>query len=304
MTIKSMTGYGSGECLQYDRKFKVEIKSVNHRFSDVTIKMPRFLNPFEDQIRKRLAQDIQRGKVDVWVGFESFTKDDVSVSVNTALADAYMDALTRLAKQYFDGTISGTVGLELLAKNPDIITVDRFENTLSTEQTQHELFETLSGALTAALNQFNHMRKAEGDALCHDVLNNHEKLVLLVAEIKKRIPDAEAENANRLYERVRELCTKTNQQPDDGRMMTEIALLADKSCIEEEVTRLESHLSQLKAMLSEPDPVGRKLDFLVQELNREANTIGSKSSDIELNKLAVELKSIIEKIREQVQNIE
>jgi len=318
---KSMTGFGRGECIRYDRRFKVEIKAVNHRYNDITIKLPRFLNSFEDRIKKRLSRDITRGKVDVWVNFDSYTKKDVTVNINEAFADAYMDAMKILVARYFvhdhthsqsdlypvmtqAGQVPVQPGLELLARNPDIITFDKFDNAVSATDTQAEMWETLEEALENALAQFNAMRKAEGEALACDITEKSQRIKDLLVQLTARAPEAVEEHATKVRERVTEMLANLGHQLDEGRFLTEIALLADRSTVDEELTRLDSHMSQLATMLNESGAIGRKLDFLVQEMNREANTIGSKSTDIELSRLVVELKSEVEKIREQVQNIE
>jgi len=301
-----MTGFGRGECIRYDRRFKVEIKAVNHRYNDITIKLPRFLNPFEDRIKKRLSQDISRGKVDVWISFESFTKKDITVKINEAFADAYMDALKELGNRYFssDPNVPMQPGLELLARNPDIIAFDKFETAVNADDTQAEIWETLEEALEMALAQFNAMRKAEGDALARDISEKRTCIQELIAKLTTQAPIAVEEHAAKVRERITEMLANLGHQLDEGRFLTEVAILADRSTVDEELTRLDSHLAQMATMLKEPGQVGRKLDFLVQEMNREANTIGSKSSDVELSRLVVELKSEVEKIREQVQNIE
>jgi len=302
---KSMTGFGRGECIRYDRRFKVEIKSVNHRYNDITIKLPRFLNPFEDKIKKRLSSEIARGKVDVWITFESFTKKDVSVKINEAFADAYMDAMNTLVARYNLGeNIPSTSGLELLVRNSDIITFDKFETAVNSDSAQAEMLETLEEALELALTQFNGMRIAEGEALTKDILEKQKQITSLRIQLSDRAPLVVEEHAAKLRAKLTDALEKVGHQPDEGRFLTEVALLVDRSTIDEELIRLDSHLSQLATMLSEKNTVGRKLDFLVQEMNREVNTIGSKSSDVELSRLVVELKSEIEKIREQVQNIE
>jgi uncharacterized protein (TIGR00255 family) len=302
--LKSMTGFGRGETIRHDRRFKVEVKSVNHRFSDFTIKIPRFLNAFEDRIRRRLAKNIIRGKVDVWVGFESFRTSDLTIEINDVYADAYMSALKLLGGRYGLGEIPISSLFELLAKTPDIIVSDRYENALSSEFSKDEVWEGLSAALDVALEQYDDMRLNEGDALAKDIWEKHELSCALVAKIRERVPRAAEEHATRLKEKIGDITGKLGGKADEGRLLTEIALLADKADINEEMTRLESHFEQLAQMLRECGAMGRKMDFLMQELNREANTIGSKSADVNLTKFVVELKSLIEKIREQVQNIE
>ena len=302
---RSMTGFGRGECVRYDRRFKIEIKAVNHRYNDITIKLPRFLNPFEDRLKKRLSRDIARGKVDMWVNFESFTQKDIAVNINEAFADAYVNAMDTLVKRYNWGeSVPAQAGLEILSRNPDIIVSDRFETAFSAKDTQAQIWETLEAALENALVQFNTMRETEGAALVHDINDKSERINEIIIQLKNRAPIAVAEHAAKLKLRITEMLANLGHQLDESRFITEVALLADRSSIDEELTRLDSHLVQLATMLKEKDAIGRKLDFLIQELNREANTIGSKSTDIELAKLVVELKSEVEKIREQVQNIE
>ena len=312
---KSMTGFGRGECLRYDRLFKVEIKSVNHRYNDITIKLPRFLNSFEDKIRKRLSRDIMRGKVDCWINFESFAARDVTVNVNDAYADAYMEALKALDNRYFQKkspilfeTAPDSLLFELMAKNSDVFTFNKFDTALNDSDIQAQIWETLSDAVEAALAQHNTMREAEGDALCADVREKRVCIQTLITQLSARIPTALMEHSTKLRERINDMLENiikpAGHQIDEARFLTEVAILADRSTVDEELTRLDSHLKQLDSMLNEKTPIGRKLDFLVQELNREINTIGSKSTDVELARLVVELKSEVEKMREQVQNLE
>lgn len=314
----SMTGFGRGECTRYDRRFRVEIKAVNHRYGDYSIRLPRFLNAFEDRIRKRLAADIARGKVDVWVGFESFAERDVTVRVNWAFANAYANVLDEIRKAYgWSGTAAGkligenpgNIELELLARNPDIVSFEKFEAARGDDAVQNELQETLDAALDEALANFNAMRRAEGLALAADIREKAARIRELTAQIAARAPQAVEEHAQKLRERLNELLTRLDEsnapaEIAESRFLAEVAVLADRSAIDEELTRLQSHLTQLDDIMHEAAPVGRKLDFLVQELNREANTIGSKSNDTDLTKFVVELKSEVEKIREQVQNVE
>ena len=301
---KSMTGFGRGECVRHDRRFKIEMKSVNHRYSDVTIKLPRFLNPFEDRIRKRLAEDIVRGKVDVWVHFESFAQKDISINVNVSLADSYIEALAGLSSRYEFGKLQPELAMELLSRHPDIIMFDKFESTMNTETEQEDMWDALSEALEDALEQYNHMRNAEGQAMVEDIEGKCVQARQIVNEVAIRAPQALKEQASKYRDRIEEMLQKMQHKPDDSRIAAEMTILLDKGCISEEIARLQSHFAQLSVMLQENDAIGRKLDFLVQELNREANTIGSKSGDVEVTTLVVELKSLIEKMREQAQNIE
>ena len=301
---KSMTGYGRGESQGYDRRFKVEIKSVNHRYSDFTIKLPRSLNPFEDAIRKRLAVDITRGKVDVWVSFESFTARDVSVRINEPFADAYVVALKDLASRY-GWDVPPELGLELLARNPDIMPFEKLEITDKKDTIGKELSEVLFAALEEAVIQFNQMRLSEGIALSSDISGKLQNISQITEALAEEAPNVAREHGIKLRARLTDALSEADRSMiDESRLATEVALIVDKAGIDEEIARLKSHIRQLGDILEEPNPIGRKLDFLVQEMNREANTIGSKSADALLSKLVVELKSEIEKIREQVQNIE
>ena len=301
---RSMTGYGRGESIQIARKIKVEIKAVNHRFSDFVIKIPRFLNPFEDRIRKLLAENIARGKVDVWIQFESFAQNDASVNINTNLADSFIQALSGLSNRYEFGRLQGDIAMGFLARHPDIITLDKFGSTLDSEEEQEEIWEALGAAVTEAITSFNNMRTVEGQSMADDIENNRALAQDVVAEIARIAPAALKAQVARLRERLEESIAKLDRKIDDVRLVTEMAIITDKGCISEELARLKSHFGQISTILQEEEAVGRKLDFLVQELNREANTIGSKSGDVGITKLVVELKSLIEKMREQAQNIE
>ena len=291
--MRSMTGYGRGECILYNRKFIVEIKSVNHRYNDIVIKMPRAMIMYEDAVKKLLAGQIFRGKTDVYISFETFAKEDVKISVNDALADSYVDALTYIKERY---NMDEKIGLSLVSKFPDIISVDK-----SVDQDNDGIWECLSNAVKEALDNFTNMREAEGEALKKNIV---EKLIGILASVKKveeRAPQVSQDYRNRLLERLKDL---NELNVDEARILTEVTIFADKACIDEEITRLFSHIEQMHTILNEKAPVGRKLDFLVQEMNREVNTIGSKSNDIEITNIIVDLKSEIEKIREQIQNIE
>jgi len=294
--IRSMTGYGHGECFLHDRKITVEIKSVNHRYNELTIKQPRVLNVFEDPVRKKISREVFRGKTDVYINMETFSKDDICLNVNTPLADAYVEQIKALCGRY---DLPIALQSDTLLRIPDIFVV---EKNLNNEKAHDEIWETLENALTEALSGFIKMRSAEGAALYNDILNKRTNISALVNQVKLRAPYVASEYGEKLRQRL----TNAMNTPalDEARLITEITLLADKACIDEELTRLDSHISQLETILNNIEPNGRKLDFLVQEMNREVNTIASKSYDLEISKLAVELKSEVEKIREQVQNIE
>lgn len=293
--MKSMTGYGRGECIMYNRKFVVEIKAVNHRYNDITIKMPRTMLAFEDAIKKVITSKVFRGKIDVYVNFESFSEDDVNITVNDNLAKGYITALKGL-KDKFD--IEDNITLDLVAKFPDLVTVDR---GITSEEAGNEICECLMNAAKEAVDNFVAMRTKEGETLKNNILEKLETIFDSVNKINLRAPEVAKDYRKRLEDKLNEL---DEIQADESRILTEVLIFSDKACIDEEITRLYSHINQMKSIVTETVPVGRKLDFLIQEMNREVNTIGSKSNDLEITNIIVETKSEIEKIREQIQNIE
>lgn len=289
-----MTGYGRGENVKDGRKFTVEIRSVNHRYNDITIKMPRAMNYIEDIVKKKLTQQISRGKTDVYIFFETLSKDDINISLNEALVDAYIEKLSYIKQKY---DLKDDISLSLLMGIDDIVTVEK--NIIDKDI----IIETLMPAVDTALTEFIKLRQTEGMALKKDIIVKLENMINLVNQIKDRSPKVVIEYRDKLQARLNELLTGNNQI-DELRLITEITIFADRCSVDEEITRLLSHINQVKSILDEQEAVGRKLDFLVQEMNREANTIGSKSNDIEITQITVDLKSEIEKIREQIQNIE
>lgn len=294
--LRSMTGYGRGECTLYDRKVVVEIKSVNHRYGDITLKIPRLMNPLEEKLRKKISSHILRGKVDVYVSLEAFSKDDVAISLNEPLADAYVKVLQCIQSRY---NLQDSICTSLVAKFPDVVSVER---NVQNDQVLQQIWEALSTALDLALQKFITMRQTEGQALAEDIAARISCAKAGCSQLKERAPAVIEEYTSKLRKRMDELLG--NLQVDEGRLLTEVAVFADRTCIDEEITRLESHILQMLEVLQQPHAIGRKLDFLTQEMNREVNTIGSKSNDITLTRVVVDLKSEIEKIREQVQNIE
>lgn len=291
--IRSMTGYGRGENIKDNRKFTVEIKSVNHRYNDITIKLPRSMNYIEDIVRKRLMQQISRGKTDVYIFFETNSQDDIKICLNEILADEYVLQFTKLKQKY---KLKDDLSLSLLTTIPDLFTIDKeFVN-------KDIIIQTLMPALDNALDEFIKLREREGEALKKDILLKLENISNLVDNIKIRSPIMVLEFRDKLKAKVSELLD--NSEIDENRILTEVTIFSERCSVDEEVTRLSSHINQVKVILDEKEAVGRKLDFIVQEMNREANTIASKSNDIEITQLTIELKSEIEKIREQVQNIE
>ena len=301
--IRSMTGYGRGESMGYDWKCTVEIKALNHRYCDISVRIPPMMNPFEDNIRKILAKEIHRGKLEVYIRIDSFGQQPVKIEINASMADAYMKALHKLLERY---AVPDQATLAMLASYPDVFMVDK----TVTDELRSRIWTVLERAVREALKQFNEMRKREGDALYTDVLLKRSRLQELLKDIKLRLPETVKEYEKRLRDRIAEVIThlpeggRSLSDTDENRLLVELALYADRVCIDEEITRLESHLQQLDHIMAEEDAVGRKLDFLVQELHREANTIGSKTSDTTISRLIIDMKSEIEKIREQVQNVE
>ena len=293
--MKSMTGYGRGECTMYNRKFVVEIKAVNHRYNDITIKMPRTMLLFEDAIKKVIGAKVFRGKIDVYVNFESYSEDDVNITVNENLAKGYVAVLNDLKNKF---NIDDKITLDLVAKFPDLITVDK---GITSEEAGNEIYECLMNAVNEAVCGFVEMRTREGEALKANILEKLEIIHNSVDRINERAPEVAKDYRKRLEDKLKEL---DEIQADESRILTEVLIFSDKACIDEEITRLYSHIEQMKSIVMEEVPVGRKLDFLVQEMNREVNTIGSKSNDLEITNIIVDTKSEIEKVREQIQNIE
>lgn len=293
--MKSMTGYGRGECTMYERKFTVEIKAVNHRYNDITVKLPRAIMSFEDEIKKAISKKVFRGKLDVFVNFESFSQEDVNISVNEPLAKSYTETLRKLKS---DLQLEGDVTIEMVSKFPDVITVDK---NISNENTENEIRECLMKAVEDATDAFVAMREVEGETLKKNIIEKVAFVNDALQKIEERAPFVSKDYRARLEAKLADL---DEIQVDESRLLTEVMLFADKACIDEEITRLHSHISQMYSIVEESVPVGRKLDFLVQEMNRETNTIGSKSNDIQITNHVVDIKSEIEKIREQIQNIE
>ena len=291
--IKSMTGYGRGEATLHGRTITVELKSVNNRYLDCNIKMPRMYIFAEDAIKSRIQSGVTRGKVDVFISIDSSGADQSSVAVNKTVADGYYAALTQLRDTY---QLRDDISVSLLSRFPDVFLVEKPEEDLE------EVSADICAVLDAALMDFNAMRQREGERLEADIRGRAKTISALTTEVEKRSPQTVAEYRARLEAKMTEILA--NKQLDESRILTEAAIFADKVAVDEETVRLRSHLSQLDQMLTAGGAVGRKLDFLIQAFNREANTIGSKCSDIEIARYVVDIKAEIEKVREQVQNIE
>ncbi len=291
--IKSMTGFGRCELADESRKLTVEMKAVNHRYLDVSIKMPKKLNFFESAIRNLLKQYIQRGKVDVFITYEDYTENKLALHYNHELAGEYVDYIARMAEEFH---LENDLTAQRLARFPEVLTME--EQTLDEKQ----LWEFLEQAIKNAGEQLVASRIAEGENLKKDLLAKLEVMLELVDQIEARAPQIQEEYRAKLTAKVEELLTDVHI--DEGRLATEITIFADKICTDEELVRLRSHISGTMDTLTEGDSIGRKLDFIAQEMNREANTILSKANDLMVSNIAIELKTDIEKVREQIQNIE
>lgn len=291
--MKSMTGYGRACAEKNGRMITIEVRGVNHRYLDCTVKAPRQYGFLEEVLKKAATTRIARGKVEIYVSIEARTENEVTVRVNTALAGRYLTALRELGNLY---GLEDDITVMSLVKMADILSPERVEPNM--EQLSADVCEVFY----SACDGFNEMRVREGLRMAEDIYTRCARIEGMIGEIEKRSPERVQKYRERLLVRMREVLADTNI--DETRILTEAALYADKTAVDEETVRLRSHLHQMDQMLRDTQPIGRKLDFLVQELNREANTIGSKANDVEMAHLVVTLKSEIEKIREQVQNIE
>ena len=301
--IKSMTGYGRGEAAADGLTVTLELRAVNNRYLDTTVKMPRAYLFAEDAIKKAIQARVSRGKLDVFVNVAHTAGDDMTVTVNEPLAAAYKDALRLMADQLELGdalamgsTPNMMAQLYLIARFPDVLAVEK------KEEDPEAVKALLLTALDAALTDFNAMREREGEKLSQDVLSRCETIENLVGRVEERSPGIVADYRARLTAKLQEILGNT--QIDESRILTETAIYADKVAVDEETVRLRSHIAQLREMFAAGGAIGRKLDFLIQEFNREANTIGSKCNDVDTSKIVVDIKAEIEKIREQIQNIE
>ena len=291
--IKSMTGFGRAENLQGNRKFTVEIKAVNHRYFDVIIKMPKKLSFFESAIRTLLKTYMQRGKVDVFITYEDFTEENVSLKYNEAVAAQYLKYYRQMADTF---GLRDDISVSVLGRCPEVFTME--EQTVD----EKEIWAVLEVALKQACEQFVESRITEGERLKEDLFDKLDGMIRDVDAIEDRYPQIMTEYREKLTLKVEELLG--DAQMEEGRIAAEVILFADKICTDEETVRLRSHIESMREELLSGGSVGRKLDFLAQEMNREANTILSKANDLETSNRAINLKTEIEKVREQIQNIE
>lgn len=291
--IKSMTGYGRNEAILGGKKITCEIKSVNHRYSDYSVKVPRYYGFMEDRARKFVSEYISRGKVDVYIAVESFDETDREIMLNEGMAKTYLDALYKLRD---------TFGLK---DDISVMSVARYNEIFKTqklEEDEDELWNLVKEVFAPAVTQFIEMREREGERILQDLLNRIEYMKGLAKKIEARSEETVKEYYDRIYSKIKEVLEDRNI--DESRILTEAAIFADRVAVNEEMVRLESHFKEFYEIVNKNEPAGRKLDFLIQEINREINTTGSKANDIEIAKIVVELKGETEKLREQIQNIE
>ena len=291
--IKSMTGYGRAVETRNGREFTVEIRSVNNRYLDCTVKLPRALSFAEDAVKQAVKQSVSRGKVDVFVTMRAEGGLEAKVSLNTAMVEGYLAAMNRMAEEY---GIRNDISVSVIARMSDVFTIEKPE--VDEEALKADLLAVVAGALEG----YDRMRRTEGAALDADLRSRGETIEALVGQVEAGNGQTVIDYRTRLENKLREVLANT--AIDEGRILTEAAIFADKVAVDEETVRLRSHLKQMNSMLTAGGAVGRKLDFLLQEMNREANTIGSKCSDVNLARIVVDIKAELEKIREQTQNIE
>ena len=290
--IKSMTGYGQGKYTNDGRDYTVEIKAINHRYNDITIKMPRYLNFLEDTIRKYVSSSLNRGKIDVYISLKNMSDKGRDIKIDKCLAGMYINELRAVAAEY---NLPDDLTTTSIARMPDLFVVEN-------ENLEDLYWNELKNALDTALENINKARVSEGERLAKDIharLNKISEIIPIVEEASKKLLD---EYKTKLENRITEL--GANEIIDESRLGVEIVLFADKSSICEEITRLKSHIESFKEMITAEGPIGKKIDFLIQEMNRETNTIGSKANSLGITKYVIEMKNEIENIREQIQNIE
>ena len=291
--VKSMTGYGRARQTLHGRDITVEVRSVNNRYLDCTVKAPRTYIFAEDAVKSRVQKAVSRGKVDVFITIDATAADETVVAVNEPLARGYYEALTKIRDMF---SLEGELTAAVLAKFPDVLTVTKAEEDLES------VAGDICAVLDEALEAYNAMRAVEGVKLCEDIAGRVTTIETVVGKVEERSPQTVAAYREKLTARMQEVLQSTTI--DESRILTEAAIFADKIAVDEETVRLRSHIAQLRTMLKSDQPVGRKLDFLIQEVNRECNTIGSKCNDLTIAQDVVNMKAEVEKIREQVQNIE
>ncbi|HEY5537745.1 MAG TPA: YicC/YloC family endoribonuclease [Acetobacterium sp.] len=292
--MKSMTGFGRGDYRDEEVEFSIEIKTINHRFRDFFIKIPKTLNPIEEKIRNTIAQKVARGRIEVFIKYTELGIKNRRIVFNSDLAKNYISVLNQM--RHLDSMISDDLSLSLIAKFPDVVIIEEDHDDYE------EIWEKIEPILLKTLEEVDASRAREGSDLQKDVLNRCQYILNNTMQIEKKSPDMLQKYREELRERVSTYVDSI--EIDEKRLLMEVALMSDKLNIDEELTRLKSHIGRLEGIAIETEPVGRKLDFLIQEVNREINTVGSKANDLAIANIVVDVKSEIEKIREQIQNIE
>ena len=290
--IKSMTGYGKSNLSINSREYQVEIKTVNHKYIDTNIRMPRTISYLEEDIRKLVTSKLKRGKVDISITFENYSKDGNDIRINTELAKMYIENLRKLAEEE---NLSSNIEVTEITKLPDVLTI---KSNLDEKQIKEELLQVVEDAI----NQLIDMRKNEGKRISEDILAKISQVEEKKDEIFALSTGLIDEYVVKLETRIKEILR--TEEIDKSRLMQEVVIYADKCSVEEEITRLKSHIGQLRNLIDSDEPSGKKMDFLIQEMNRETNTIGSKANNLEITNRVVDIKTILEDIREQIQNIE
>lgn len=290
--IKSMTGYGKANLSQDQKEYQVEIKSVNHRYLDISVKMPRVLSYLEEDVKREIATKVKRGKIDVFITFENNASEGKEIRINTEIAKLYIEELKKLAKQE---EISANIEVTEISKLPDVLSI---QNNQEDETIKIELLRTVS----QATDKLVQMRQIEGNKIAEDLLVRIQGIQEKVKEISSLSTGLIEEYVVKLKSRIKEILK--DQEVEEARLAQEVVIYADKCSVEEEVTRLKSHISQFEKLLKAEEPIGKKLDFLIQEMNRETNTIGSKANHLRITNDVIDMKTELENIREQIQNIE
>ena len=291
--VKSMTGYGRAVETVNGREFTVELRSVNNRYLDCTVKLPRSLSFAEETVKQAVKNTISRGKVDVFISVHSEGAADVKVSLNAAMVEGYLAAMKQMVEDY---GVQNDISVSVISRMPEVFTVEK------PEVDEEQLLTDLMGVVGKALENYDAMRCTEGKALENDLRSRGNTILGLVAQVEEGNGQTVVDYRARLYNKLKEVLANT--AIEESRILTEAAIFADKVCVDEETVRLRSHLEQMNTMLTNGGAIGRKLDFLLQEMNRESNTIGSKCTDVRLARIVVDIKAELEKIREQTQNIE
>lgn len=290
--VKSMTGFGRGEHVSDDIKMTVELKSVNHRYCDINIRMPKRISFLENLIRSYVKKRVSRGKVDIYVSYEDHSEGNECIKVNEDLIAQYLKYFQNISEKF---ELDNDIKVSHITRYPEVIKIEEHEVD------ENLLWGILKEALSIAVDKLIATRKTEGELLKQDIISKLDAIGALVSHIKERAPYVTMEYKEKLENRINDLLSSTI---DEARLAVEVAIFADKCCVDEEIVRLESHVKHMQQTLNKDIPIGRKLDFLLQEMNRESNTILSKSNDISISEHGLELKTVIEKIREQIQNIE